>query len=62
MICFQVDKDRVANIIALALQKQSNGEPVESNGADAEPQSRPSSAHLSEPLPLPPRTGPKDPR
>ena len=54
-----MDKDRVANIIALALQKQTESEGVtgQNGGADVEPQSqaRPNSLHVTEPLPLPPR-------
>ena len=60
----QVDKERVANIIAQALQKQTNGEAGEQSEAgpalsrpesqaDNTSTSRPNSIH--EPLPLPPR-------
>ena len=67
---FQVDKDRVANIIAQALQKQTGdtAEPVDAghtpvsrpvSQADPAPASRPQST--TEPLPLPPRTI-RDPR
>ena len=45
----------MANIIALALQKQNNGETAESGGDDGDHPSRPNSLDVNEPLPLPPR-------
>ena len=67
---FQIDKDRVANIIAAALQKQANGEgDNETQGQDlhgsrpvsqTESLSRPNSIHDTLPG-LPPRQI-KDPR
>ena len=47
----------MANIIALALQKQNNGETAESGAddGDGDHHSRPNSLDVNEPLPLPPR-------
>ena len=59
IIKFQVDKDKVATIIAQALQKQTNGDNDNSDGHTVAPadmvtgHSRPESLH--EPLPLPPK-------